>query len=96
MTLTNSTASTNVQLNSPEPLQANIVAFYFFALFAGSPFGGLLSGFLTASGGIELALTVAGGAALGTCLIAAVCECRFRKVGLSHWSSRYDLTGPCT
>jgi len=71
MTVATSCSSANVQLNSPEVLQANIVAFYFFALLAGSPFGGLLSGWLAALGGTKLALTVAGGAALGTCLLAA-------------------------
>jgi MFS family permease len=64
------TANSNavLQLRAPDHLRGRVIGFYYFAFNGLAPLGGLLTGWLAATGGTELAFGVAGGA---TALVAA-------------------------
>ena len=64
-----SSSLATLQLAAPEHLRARAASLYFFGFMGGAPLGGLIAGALTELGGTELALTVAGTAAV---LIAVV------------------------
>jgi MFS family permease len=49
-----------IQLASPDHLRGRLIGLYFFAFAGTGTLGGILSGWLTAAGGTELALAVAG------------------------------------
>ena len=65
-TLWGTNALSTIQLEAPEHLRGRAAALYFFAFLGGAPLGGLLSGWLTAKGGTELAFAAAGVIAIGT------------------------------
>ena len=65
-TLWGTNALSTIQLEAPEHLRGRAAALYFFAFLGGAPVGGLLCGWLTATGGTELAFAAAGVVALGT------------------------------
>jgi MFS family permease len=60
-----------LQLSAPDNLQGRVAALYMFAFIGVSPFGGLLSGALAASGGVLLAYGVGGAMGLSVGLGAA-------------------------
>ncbi len=64
------TANSNavLQLRAPDHLRGRVIGFYYFAFNGLAPLGGLLTGWLAATGGTELAFGVAGGV---TALVAA-------------------------
>jgi MFS family permease len=64
------TANSNalLQLRAPDHLRGRVIGFYYFAFNGLAPLGGLLTGWLAARGGTELAFGVAGAA---TALMAA-------------------------
>jgi MFS family permease len=49
-----------IQLASPDHLRGRLIGLYFFAFAGTGTLGGILSGWLTAVGGTELAFAVAG------------------------------------
>ena len=63
------TANSNavLQLRAPDHLRGRVIGFYYFAFNGLAPLGGLLTGWLAATGGTQLAFGVAGGA---TALVA--------------------------
>jgi MFS family permease len=63
------TANSNavLQLRAPDHLRGRVIGFYYFAFNGLAPIGGLLTGWLAATGGTELAFGVAGAA---TALVA--------------------------
>jgi MFS family permease len=63
-TLWTSNANSTLQLSTPDRLRGRMMGFYFFAFNGAGPAGGLLAGWLAATGGTALAFTVAGCAAL--------------------------------
>jgi MFS family permease len=63
-----STSNSLVQLASPDHLRGRVIGIYFFAFAGTGTAGGILSGWLTAAGGTELAFAVAGIAGLSTSL----------------------------
>jgi len=67
-----STASSTLQLSSPDPLRGRVISLYYFAFMGSGPFAGLLAGWLAEVGGTRLAFSVAGAAALAATAIAAV------------------------
>ena len=70
-TVCTSNIVSTLQLAAPDHLRGRVLGLYLYA-FAGSvPFGGLLTGWLAATGGTRLALWVAGGSALVTAALAA-------------------------
>jgi len=56
------TANSNavLQLRAPDHLRGRVIGFYYFAFNGLAPLGGLLTGWLAATGGTELAFAVAG------------------------------------
>ena len=64
------TANSNalLQLRAPDHLRGRVIGFYYFAFNGLAPLGGILTGWLAATGGTELAFAVAGGV---TALVAA-------------------------
>jgi MFS family permease len=64
------TANSNavLQLRAPDHLRGRVIGFYYFAFNGLAPLGGLLTGWLAATGGTELAFGVAGAT---TALVAA-------------------------
>jgi MFS family permease len=64
------TANSNalLQLRAPDHLRGRVIGFYYFAFNGLAPLGGILTGWLAAAGGTELAFGVAGAT---TALIAA-------------------------
>jgi MFS family permease len=65
-TLWGTNALSTIQLEAPEHLRGRAAALYFFAFLGGAPVGGLLAGWLTASGGTQLAFSAAGVVAILT------------------------------
>jgi MFS family permease len=63
-------ASSNslIQLSAPDHLRGRLIGIYFFAFAGTGTAGGILSGWLTAAGGTELAFAVAGVAGLAASL----------------------------
>jgi MFS family permease len=57
-----------IQLASPDHLRGRLIGLYFFAFAGTGTVGGILSGWLTAVGGTELAFAVAGFAGLSMSL----------------------------
>jgi MFS family permease len=55
-----SSALATLQLAAPEHLRGRAASLYFFAFQGGAPLGGLIAGFLTATGGTRLAFAFAG------------------------------------
>ena len=65
-TLWGTNALSTIQLEAPEHLRGRAAAMYFFAFLGGAPLGGLLCGWLTSTGGTELAFALAGVVAMST------------------------------
>jgi MFS family permease len=49
-----------LQLRAPDHLRGRVIGFYYFAFNGLAPLGGILTGWLAATGGTELAFAVAG------------------------------------
>jgi MFS family permease len=65
-TLWTSNANSSLQLGAPGLLRGRVIGLYYFAFNGSGPIGGLLTGWLAAEGGTELAFAVAGTVALAT------------------------------
>jgi MFS family permease len=63
-----SNSNSLIQLASPDHLRGRVIGLYFFAFAGTGTAGGILSGWLTAAGGTELAFAVAGLAGLSISL----------------------------
>jgi MFS family permease len=63
-----SNSNSLIQLAAPDHLRGRLIGLYFFAFAGTGTLGGILSGWLTAAGGTELAFTVAGIAGLSISL----------------------------
>jgi MFS family permease len=64
-------SNTSMQLAAPDRLRGRIIGIYFYAFNGTGPVGGLLTGWLCAKGGTELAFLVAGILGLGATAVAA-------------------------
>jgi MFS family permease len=71
---TSYTSNTNarLQLDTPDHLRGRILALYYYAWNGLAPLGGLIVGWLSATGGTRLAFTVAGSAGLVMALAGAM------------------------
>ncbi len=78
-TLWSATANATLQLESPDPLRGRVVGLYYYAFNGGQPVGGLLAGWLAATGGTLLAFVVGGSVTLLACLAALT---RIERPGL--------------
>jgi MFS family permease len=67
-TLYTSNSNAILQLRAPDHLRGRVIGFYYFAFNGLAPLGGILTGWLAATGGTELAFGVAGTV---TALVAA-------------------------
>ncbi len=70
-TLWTSNANSLLQLRAPDRLRGRVIGLYYFAFNGAAPLGGLLSGWLAAKGGTELAFAVSGAAGVAAALITA-------------------------
>jgi MFS family permease len=70
---TSYTANTNarLQLDTPDHLRGRVLSLYYYAWNGLAPLGGLIIGWLTATGGTELAFSVAGAAGLAMAVTGA-------------------------
>ena len=59
-TLYTANSNTVLQLRAPDHLRGRVIGFYYFAFNGLAPLGGILTGWLAATGGTELAFAVAG------------------------------------
>jgi sugar phosphate permease len=59
-TLYTANSNTVLQLRAPDHLRGRVIGFYYFAFNGLAPLGGILTGWLAATGGTELAFGVAG------------------------------------
>jgi MFS family permease len=66
-TVYTSNSNAVLQLRAPDHLRGRVIGFYYFAFNGLAPLGGILTGWLAARGGTQLAFAVAGGA---TALVA--------------------------
>jgi MFS family permease len=64
-------SNTSMQLAAPDRLRGRIIGIYFYAFNGTGPLGGLLTGWLCAKGGTELAFLVGGIIGLGATAVAA-------------------------
>ena len=64
-------SNTSMQLAAPDRLRGRTIGIYFYAFNGTGPLGGLLTGWLCARGGTELAFSVAGVVGLGATAVAA-------------------------
>jgi MFS family permease len=69
-TLWTSNANSLLQLRAPDHLRGRVIGLYYFAFNGAAPLGGLLSGWLAAKGGTELAFAVSGVAGVAAAVIA--------------------------
>jgi MFS family permease len=70
-TVWSANSNTSMQLAAPDRLRGRIIGIYFYAFNGTGPLGGLLTGWLCATGGTETAFLVAGLIGLaGTCVAA--------------------------
>ncbi len=65
-----SNANASLQLAVPDRLRGRVLGLYFLAFNGSMPFGGLLAGWLAATGGTSLAFAVAGAGALVATLLS--------------------------
>ena len=74
------TANSNalLQLRAPDHLRGRVIGFYYFAFNGLAPLGGILTGWLAATGGTELAFGVAGAT---TALVALAAIPQLEHVG---------------
>ena len=63
-TLWTSNANSSLQLAAPDHLRGRVLGLYFYAFNGAAPIGGLLAGWLAATGGTELAFAFAGAVTL--------------------------------
>ena len=70
-TVWTSNANSSLQLSSPPDLRGRVIGLYYFAFNGSGPAGGLLAGWLAASGGTALAFGVSGASAVAVALIAS-------------------------
>jgi MFS family permease len=69
-TLWTSNANATLQLSTPDRLRGRVMGLYYFAFNGAGPAGGMLAGWLAATGGTALAFTVAGASAIGVSALA--------------------------
>jgi MFS family permease len=79
-TLWTSNANSTLQLAAPDHLRGRVLGLYYFAFNGSMPFGGLLAGWLAATGGTALAFGVAGAAAVAATGAAFVLLRRGKRV----------------
>ena len=77
-TVWSANSNASMQLAAPDRLRGRIIGIYFYAFNGTGPLGGLLVGWLCATGGTELAFFVAGILGLAGTAVAAQ---RFRDMG---------------
>jgi MFS family permease len=80
-TLWTSNANSLLQLNAPDHLRGRVIGLYFFAFNGAGPAGGLLSGWLAASGGTEAAFAVGGVSSLAMTALAVT---QLRRIGANE------------
>ncbi|MER3487973.1 MAG: MFS transporter [Chloroflexota bacterium] len=83
-TLWSANANATLQLEAPDALRGRIVSLYYYAFNGAQPAGGMLAGFLAATGGTALAFGVGGSVTLVACLLA---------LARSEERPRLDLAG---
>ncbi len=69
-TLWTSNANSTLQLEAPGHLRGRVVGLYYYAFNGAGPVGGLLAGWLAATGGTGLAFAVGGAVTLGAIAVA--------------------------
>jgi MFS family permease len=69
-TIFTSNGNSTAQLEAPDHLRGRVVGLYYYAFNGLGPLGGLLSGWLSARGGTQLAFAVAGTTGLGAAFVA--------------------------
>ena len=71
---TSYTANTNarIQLDTPDHLRGRVLSLYYYAWNGLAPLGGLIVGWLSATGGTELAFAVAGASGLAMAIVGAL------------------------
>jgi MFS family permease len=79
-TVWSANSNASMQLAAPDRLRGRIIGLYFYAFNGTGPVGGLLAGWLCATGGTELAFLVAGIVGIAGTAVAAQ---RFRGLGPS-------------
>jgi MFS family permease len=67
-TVWSANANSTLQLEAPDALRGRVVGLYYYAFNGAQPLGGMLAGWLAASGGTALAFAVGGGVTLLACL----------------------------
>jgi MFS family permease len=83
-----SNSNSLIQLASPDHLRGRLIGIYFFAFAGTGTAGGILSGWLTAAGGTELAFAVAGIAGVSIALFVWV---KSRAVALVEEAPREEI-----
>jgi MFS family permease len=71
-TLWTSNANSMLQLHAPDGLRGRVIGLYFFAFNGAGPLGGLMAGWLAATGGTEAAFAVSGVVSLAVAAVALV------------------------
>jgi MFS family permease len=71
-TMWTSNANTSLQLGAPDAIRGRVLGLYFYAFLGAQPLGGLLAGWLAATGGTALALAVGGAVTLAATGVAFV------------------------
>ena len=83
-------SNTSMQLAAPDPLRGRIIGIYFYAFNGTGPLGGLLAGWLCATGGTRLAFLVAGIVGLIATGVAAL---RLRVVDFGPRARAHPVRG---
>jgi MFS family permease len=86
-TLWTSNANSSLQLAAPDRLRGRVIGLYYFAFNGTGPLGGILAGWLSATGGTALAFAVGGAVALLTVLGAGLSERSLRVRRLDPYAA---------
>jgi MFS family permease len=89
-TVWSANSNASMQLAAPDRLRGRIIGIYFYAFNGTGPLGGLLVGWLCATGGTELAFVVAGILGLAGTGVAAQ---RFRGVSSDARARAHPVRG---
>jgi MFS family permease len=83
-TMWTANANSTLQLDAPGHLRGRVIGLYYYAFNGAGPLGGILSGWLAAVGGTELAFAVGGATTLGAIAIVGLRMIDRPTVRLAH------------
>ena len=83
-TMWTANANSTLQLDAPGHLRGRVIGLYYYAFNGAGPAGGILSGWLAAAGGTELAFAVGGAVTLASIAVVLLRTTERPALRLAH------------